>query len=319
MRDGKWIEDLEAAMPVPDAARHVLTVRLDVVRHALPLSLHHADEDPEYVHQLRVATRRAAAALRIFATCLPDKAARSARKTLCTIRRAAGEARDWDVFHGFLANWAPRQSPARRPGVDFLLGYAKAQRDAAQQHLLEAAGDYPPEFDRFVAETVAAVERPADRSLRRLVDLARTLLAQLLNDLDVAAARDLDAYENLHQVRIAGKGLRYAMEVVAPCFPERFRTQVYPAVEEMQEILGRANDSHVAAGRIEALRASLRAGWPVEWKRVKPGVEALVRQHRQQLPRERKRFAAWWQSWKEAGLEKSVVEMLSAAKVQLRR
>jgi CHAD domain-containing protein len=313
MHDGKWIEGLEAAMPVPDAARHVLTVRLDVVRHALPLALHQADEDPEYVHQLRVATRRANAAVRIFDACLPEKAASLARKTLRAIRRAAGEARDWDVFHDYLSNWAPKQSPARRPGVDFLLGYAMAQRDTAQQRLLEAASDYPPDFDRFVAETVAAVERPQDRSLRRLVDLARTLLGQLLNDLDAAVARDLDVYENLHQVRIAGKGLRYAMEVVAACFPEQFRSQVYPAVEEMQEILGRANDSRVAAGRLEALRDSIRAGWPGEWKRVRAGVEALLRHHRQQLSPERERFAAWLQRWKQEGLEKSLVELLKVA------
>jgi CHAD domain-containing protein len=319
MHDGKWIDGLKAETPVPDAARHVLTVRLDVVRRALPLALHRADEDPEHVHQLRVGTRRANAALRIFDFCLPEEAARSARRTLRTIRRAAGEARDWDVFHDLLSEWSPKQRTARRPGADFLFGYMKAQRDAAQQHLLDAAGDYPPTFDRFVAETLAAVQRPDDPSLRRLADLARPLLVQLLKDLEAAAARDLDDYDNLHQVRIAGKRLRYAMEVLAACFPDPFRMQIYPAVEEMQEILGRANDSQVAAARLEVLRDSLRAARPAEWKRWRGGVEALVRHHRRQLPRERKRFRAWWKQWKDSGLEESLVEMLDAATARVRR
>ena len=46
--------------------------------------------------------------------------------------------------------------------------------------------------------------------------------------------------------RIGAARLRYAMEVFADCFPPPFREVLYPMVEEMQEILGRANDSQVA-------------------------------------------------------------------------
>ena len=49
-------------------------------------------------HQLRVATRRAGAALEIFRDCLPEKDYQTARKQLRRLRRAAGAARDWDVL-----------------------------------------------------------------------------------------------------------------------------------------------------------------------------------------------------------------------------
>ena len=98
MAGSKWIPDLKATTPVSAAARHVLTVRLEVVRDYLPLALHEADKDPEHVHQLRVATRRARAALDIFACCLPVKVYKAARKQLRNIRRVAEEARDLDVF-----------------------------------------------------------------------------------------------------------------------------------------------------------------------------------------------------------------------------
>src|SRR5438132_5572089 len=106
---GKWIPDLKAETPVADAARHTLTLRLEVVREYLPLALHEADKDPEHVHQLRVGTRRARAALDIFALCLPQKAYKSARKLLRRLRRAAGEARDWDVFLAGLVGWESRR------------------------------------------------------------------------------------------------------------------------------------------------------------------------------------------------------------------
>src|SRR5437764_634336 len=129
------------------------------------------------------------------------------------------------------------------------------------------------EFERFVAETVAAVREPrADHEGQTLLDLARPLLTGRLRALDEAAAQDLDDYARLHQVRIAGKRLRYAMEVFAPCFDASFREGLYPRVEEMQEILGRANDSHVAEARLTALRDRLRGSAPREWKRYQPAV-----------------------------------------------
>lgn len=312
MAGGKWIDDLGADTPLADAARHVLTVRLEVVRDYLPKALHEADKDPEHVHQLRVGTRRAAAALQIFESCLPDRAFRAARKRLRQVRRAAGEARDWDVFRLTVAGW-PVRSERQRAGLDFLAGYATGRRLLAQEHLREMGADEPFAFDRLRAETVAAVQAPGDPGLRTLADLAHPLLSELLDGLDAAAARDLDDYANLHQVRIAGKRLRYAMEVFAPCFVDAFRDELYPAVEEMQEVLGNANDSHVAGQRLEALREHLRALRSADGKRFRPGVEALLRYHRQRLPRERRRFLAWWKRWRASGSEDLLSGLLRAS------
>src|SRR5262249_17813410 len=246
MSAGKWIDDLTATTPLADAARRVLTVRLEVVRDYLPLALHQPDKDPEHVHQLRVGTRRSRAALDIFAVCLPAKVYQTVKKRLRGLRRAAGDARDWDVFLAELTERERGSRPPHRPGLDFLIGYAVAQRLSAQGLLEKASKDYPFSFDRFLAETVAAVHKPHPTGLRTLVDLARPQLNDLLQELDRAAAQNLDDYEHLHQVRIIGKRLRYAMEVFAPCFAAPFRDTLYPAVEAMQEILGNANDSHVA-------------------------------------------------------------------------
>jgi CHAD domain-containing protein len=119
---GKWISDLKATTPVVDAARHVLTVRLEVVRDYLPLALQQADRDPEHVHQLRVGTRRARAALDIFACCLPLKVYKGARKHLRSIRQVAGEARDWDVFVASLTQWGREHGRKMSPGLDCLVG-----------------------------------------------------------------------------------------------------------------------------------------------------------------------------------------------------
>lgn len=298
MSVGKWITDLTPSTAVPEAAHRVLSVRLEVVRDQLTFALKEPEKDAEYVHQLRVGTRRARAALDIFACCLTDKAFRTARKVLRRLRRAAGAARDWDVFLLELCEHMPVKNRRNSAAYDFLLGYAAGQRNAAQADLERAAPDHPFQFDRFMAELLHTVDK-ATPSEASLLELARPTLWDRLESLDQAAARDLEDYENLHQVRIAGKRLRYAMEVFADCFAAEFRDRHYLRVEEMQDILGAANDSHVAGQRLELLSDSLSATLATQWKRYKHGFDHLKKQHKQRLPRERARFLQWWEEWRE--------------------
>jgi CHAD domain-containing protein len=307
---GKWISDLKPTTPLADAARHVLTVRLEAVRDILPLALQQADNDPEHVHQLRVGTRRARAALDIFACCLPSRVNKEARKQLRAIRQVAGEARDWDIFLASLTQWARDHAKRLWPGLDCLVGYVAARREAAQLQLQEAGKDYPFAFERFLAETVAAVEKPSDARLRTLADLALPRLTGLLRDLDDAASRDVEDYEHLHRIRILGKKLRYTMEVFADCFAPAFREELYPAIEAMQEMLGNANDSVVACRRLEAFSVRLQALVPVEWKRYRPGLEGLLQYHQSRLPQERERFQEWWARWCQSGGEAAFTALL---------
>jgi CHAD domain-containing protein len=309
--DGKWIAGLGPSTPLASAARRVLTLRFEVVRDYLGLAVRNPDEDSEYVHQLRVGTRRAGAAVEIFSVCLPMKIYKAARKQLKRLRRAAGEARDWDVFLMTLTEMGQGRQSRRRAGLDFLTGYALAQRSSAQSHLEEAGSDYPFAFDRFLAKTIAAIETGRDRNRpQKLLDLAAPLLSDLLTNLEQAAGADLSDYSRLHRVRIFGKRLRYAMEVFADCFPPTFRTEHYPDVEEMQDILGRANDSYIAGQRLRTLGAKIQAARPKDWRRFRPGIEGHLRFHEQRLPVERKRFLAWWRRWQRSGRRTAFTAML---------
>jgi hypothetical protein len=192
------------------------------------------------------------------------------------------------------------QRPAgERAGLEFLVGYAFGQRQAAQPGLDAAGARNIPGLDAFTDEAVEAV-RDADNG-ETLLQLARPLLSVLLNRLATAAGGDLNDYAHLHQVRIAGKRLRYAMEVFGDVFPRELRGSIYPRVETMQEILGFANDSHVAAGHLTALRERLNGTDRAEWKRVRAGVEAVLRFHNARLRQQRRRFLAWWKQWAKDG------------------
>jgi CHAD domain-containing protein len=321
MADGKWIDDLQPDMPLLEAARHVLQLRLVAVEQHFAGVLEHADKDPEHVHQLRVSTRRGDAAVRLFRSCMPRKVYRDARERLRGLRRAAGEARNWDVFALELLQPRRRTPASQQAGVDFLIGYARGERDAAQHPLDVAIEEQKDQYTEFGNALLDAV-RPSDKLGQRatLLDLARATLKERHDLLEQTAAANLDDYANLHQVRIAGKKLRYAMEVFATCFAPEFREELYPQVEEMQEVLGRANDSHVADQRLAALRLRIEAQDEAEWKRLRAGFEAQQRLHQRRLPQERRRFLKWWRKWAGHGkvelmacLEAGPVEAASSA------
>lgn len=304
MHDGKWIDGLTAAMPVAEAARRVLAARLAVVHRCLPAALERANEDAEHVHQLRVATRRARAALDIFAPCLSEDACAAGRKQLRKIRRAAGAARDWDVFLASLTSPTPRWPAKHAAGRDLLIGYALAQRGIGQQKLLDLGADYPHQFEQWQARMLGAIA--AKRAQPSLIDLAQELLTELVLKVERGLAGDLADYDRLHQVRIDGKRLRYAMEVFAGCLAPALRERVYPIVEEMQEILGDANDSHGAIGRLQDVLALLVHAPPPVARRCRPGIIAWQQHHEERLQEQRRRLARWQQRWQKATPLKAV-------------
>jgi CHAD domain-containing protein len=286
-------------MPVADAARVVLAARFEVVRQYLPLAAGKPYEDVEYVHQLRVGTRRAAAALRVFGACLPRKHRRAAKQALRGLRRAAGDARDWDVFLLALED-ARGTDPAEAPAFDFLAGYALGERSAAQARLVAAADDAGPRFAADTAVLPARVRPPRGAAAPAAFgDLARAGMADLFDLFNRAVAADPGEPDALHQLRILGKRVRYAMELFAPCFTASFRSELYKSVEAVQEALGEVQDAAVGRSRIAALRDRLTRVLPGEWPRFEPGVGKLLKGYDAAFAAGRERFAAWRATWAE--------------------
>ena len=308
MAEGKWISGLSPEMDLAEAARKALDQRLSTVGRCLPDAIAHAYDDDEHVHQLRVATRRADACLRIFRACLPKRVYQATRERLRTIRRAAGAARDADVFLAALRERSASAKAGDLAGLDFLVAYTLGQREVAQEDLEGVEAGQKKPFGEIATRTLEAVRDSRDGE-RTLGDLARPQVAELVEALDAATREPLDDYDHLHQVRIAGKRVRYAVEILAACFECEIEERVYPRIEEMQEILGRANDSHVAVMRLQRLKQRL-AEWPGMKARAKGGVEGLLRFHQRRLPQERKHFLAWLEAWRAMGVE----GMLGAAR-----
>jgi CHAD domain-containing protein len=317
MADGKWIEGLTPEMGVAEAATAVLATRLDVVRHYLPLASEKPYDDPEYIHQLRVGTRRVGAALRVFADCLPGKQRRSLRRRLRAIRRAAGDARDWDVFLIGLSESRSLTAAAGRPALDYLAGYAMGERSAAQAQLAQTAAQAGPKFMEESAALPGLAHAPKAKSAPATFgELATAQFGPLLAVFNSAAAANPRDPSALHRLRIQGKRLRYALEIFAACFPPQFKVVLYAAVEQLQEILGSIQDSSVGIEYLTALRERIRKSLPDEWGRLKKGFDAQLKAMRGRMPAGRRAYQKWRRNWqklvRELKLESAVATVVAS-------
>jgi CHAD domain-containing protein len=297
MAAGKWIGDLGPATSVLDAARHCLTVRMETVRSQLEEAQTRGQKDIETVHQLRVATRRARAALDIFTACLPKKASKKANRYLRKLRRAAGEVRDWDVFLLSLSERGEEKNRQVRPALDLVRGLALMQRESARVTLAEASQSQPFAFERLEHATLAAVRASRRAADDTLMELALPVLQQRIESLKEAVESISEDLAHYHRIRIAGKHLRYTMEVFGACFRETFKDVLYPLVEQMQESLGKLHDSDLAIQRLRLWQTHCETTLAADWPRYRPGFEMLTQEFEQVIARERKKFKTCWRRW----------------------
>ncbi len=140
-RKSKWIEAKSADEFAPAVARRAIAARLKTLWNWLPLAAKHSADDVEYVHQLRVASRRAMAVLEIFDAMLPRKRSKWFAKQLNRVRKAAGEARDLDVLAPRLAAACKAERIGRGNCLDGTDGAGAAGSAAADRGILSQAAE----------------------------------------------------------------------------------------------------------------------------------------------------------------------------------
>jgi len=288
---GKWIEIASPEVPAAEVAINAIRLRVQTVQEILPQAVHEYENDIEYIHQLRVACRRADATLKAFRPLLGGKSA-ALQKWLRRIRRAAGPARDIDVL---LARMEKKQDGD--PHRAYLVARLSRQRCEAQKSLLQVeeksrSGKFDRSLDRCL---IRLGEQKTPRTL--LKEFAQKALRKASRPVQQLAGTQNPTLEQLHELRIAGKRLRYTLEIFHGAFASGLRTELYPLVEKLQSRLGRMND-HATA---QSLFQSLLVGMPVD-SRAAYLARCIIQQH-EAAELLRDEFLVWWTAERIATLE----------------
>jgi CHAD domain-containing protein len=210
-------------------------------------------EDPEGVHQARVATRRLRSHLRTFRDLLDPEWTQSLRDELKWLGDELGAVRDADVLLDRLERRVGELEPDDQAAAEPLLQRLRDDRDAARTVLLD--GLRSDRYLQLLDRLVDAAQRPRvvmiigtdhEETLRDLVRKPWKHLRTAVDDLPDPAPDP-----ELHQVRIRAKRARYAAEVVEPGFGKDAR-KFAKAVTDVQDVLGEHQDSVVAAAWLRA-------------------------------------------------------------------
>jgi len=212
-------------------------------------------DDPEALHDLRVAGRRLDSILRQFEAFLPAAIVRF-RPTLKKAMRALGHARDLDVALLELDEFGRTLPEPDRAKLLPLREHLDAERVRARHKMLDILDSSAVQKD--FEKLTLALAQPAITAAEpvsppgALSELIRARYRKVRKGADRLTSRSsMEAY---HEVRGRVKKLRYALEPVAVIFGKSADAMV-KALRRWQEKLGAQQDADVAARRLRAIAA----------------------------------------------------------------
>jgi len=209
-------------------------------------------EDPEELHQMRVAVRRMRAMLKAARPLLDRSWADDLRAELGWLGRSLGPVRDADVLIDRLRGRATAFDDTSRYAVETLIGALVTAREIARAEMLDVLGSR--RYATLLRRLATAVSRPlpagpAGGGAAALVELVRAEYRRLSKA--VAAAGEDPPDEVLHALRIHGKRLRYTGELAAA--GRKPVRQLVESTVALQDVLGEHQDACVAQHRVRLL------------------------------------------------------------------
>jgi triphosphatase len=259
------------APTVVDASMTVVEVALANLRRYLSAwHLHEAGarlgDDPEEVHDLRVAGRRLDAILRQFRPYLPASIVQI-RPTLKTVLRALGSARDLDVALIELEAFSGGLQESERGSVEPLRRHLVSEGGRARARMLSVLDSIW--VQKNLQELAALLGTPSAASqqsspelvLKAAPELIRRRYRKLCKGADLLTPdSSMEAY---HEVRGRVKKLRYALEAVAVIYGKPADAMLR-TLRRWQEKLGVQQDAAVASRRLKAIASAPPDGIPPE-------------------------------------------------------
>jgi len=245
---------LRADDPMLEAGRKILRLHWEKALAHEPGTI--AGEDPEELHDMRVATRRQRAALRIIEPYCRKKFLRPVRDGLRSLGGTIGAVRDMDVLLAAAQAHQSSLAASEARGLQVLLKAWMRQREASRQRMMDHLRGQVHAV--FKEQYTAFLDTPG-AGARSEAAPKPTLVRHVLPFEIWSHYAALCAYEKmlpwasvetLHALRIEGKRLRYLLEF--------FREVLDGAVEKpiralvaLQDHLGEIQDCVVTIGLVE--------------------------------------------------------------------
>jgi len=211
-----------------------------------------AAEDIEFIHRMRVASRRLRNALPIFRQALPTSKMDVWSKEIRNITRSLGAARDLDVQLDSLQIFLDSVHTISQlvPGIRRLMLRWEQQRSKLQTNVLKALDHFESVgVAQKIHSTLDPLASQFDATLPPHADLYQLSHQVISNRLAEFFSRDIAIRDpqniaELHAQRISAKHLRYTMELFAPLYSNDLRPYLNTC-RKFQDQLGSIHDCDI--------------------------------------------------------------------------
>jgi inorganic triphosphatase YgiF len=212
-------------------------------------------DDPEGIHQLRVAVRRLRALVGIYRDDLDRSVHGFLSSELRWLQQQLGPARDWDVFIDGTLEPLHRHLDTEL-AVETMRRESRSVRDAAYEVAIAALS--APRYTELLLKlelwldnggwaAALAADAPPRPLSGPVGDFAVAVLQKRHKRMRRYGGKHADLSESeLHRLRILCKKTRYAAEFFRELFPRKAVKRYHAALVEIQETLGSLNDAAVS-------------------------------------------------------------------------
>ena len=245
-------------------------------------------QDPEDLHRMRVATRRARALLRTARPILEPAWCMDLRNEIGWLTKVLGSVRDFDVLLQKLRQETSTLTSTEQKLFDALLLQLESRQSNVRTSMIETLrGErYLAFLDRLISASQRMEVIHSNISLQTLVGKAFDKLEKSVDNLPNEYTD-----EDLHNLRKRAKHVRYAAELAEPCVGKP-ATRFIRQMRKFQDLLGAHQDTvmieqhlqhflrssrgvktaftiGLVVERLRRRRARLRATFPHRWGKLK--------------------------------------------------
>jgi CHAD domain-containing protein len=263
-------------------------------------------KDIEYIHRMRVASRRLSSALHAFEDYLPPKKVSAWQKEVRAVTKALGKARDADVQLAVIDQFSQTHpEPAWKAGLRRLT-LRLNQKRARYQNGVDSALDSFEQGHTLdeLAEHTTRILRRQDRTylytpaiyMRAYTAISSGLIDFISYEPFVSQPERI---AELHAMRIAAKRLRYNMEIFSPLYPDELKDHLV-SMRKFQDQLGSLHDCDVWIAFLpdfitrERQRTLTYFGHLRGFNQVVPGIERFQQDRRDKRAEVYREFFEYW-------------------------
>ena len=266
--------------------------------------------DIEHIHQLRVCSRRIRSTLPLFSNCFSKKDSTRWLNQIKKVTKSLGEARDSDVQIEKLQKFYETiENSQFRPGLKRLILRLQQKRNGLQKNVLKSLESLTKSqmLEELEIKTESYLAQKGE-NFRFPLSLYHMSYKVIQDKLAILRAFDPLIYdqekiEELHEMRIAAKNLRYTMEIFTPLYQSGLKPAINH-IKEAQDILGDIHDFDVWTDLLpgfleeERKRTVKYHGHPGPMNLLLPGINFFKEHCREERDNLYQEFIFKWDQWK---------------------